>query len=43
VVENIVTGIESPLNLHCKRRTEKNYKKIAKGLEQKGFAYEENS
>jgi hypothetical protein len=38
VVENIVKGVESPLNLTGKRRTEKTCKKIAKGLKQKRFA-----
>jgi hypothetical protein len=38
MVENSVRGVESPLNLPCKRKMEKTYRRIIKGLEQKGLA-----
>jgi hypothetical protein len=36
VVENIVRGVEFPLNPPCKRRTERTCRRTTKGLEQKG-------
>jgi hypothetical protein len=38
VVENIVRGVEFPLNPPCKGRTERTCRKTTKGLEQKGLA-----
>jgi hypothetical protein len=38
VVENIVRGVESPLNPPCKRKMERTCRRITKGLEQKKLA-----
>jgi hypothetical protein len=38
VVENIVRGVESPLNPPCKRKMERTCRITTKDLEQKGFA-----
>jgi hypothetical protein len=41
VVKNIVKGVESLLNLPCKRKMERTCRRTTKGLEQKGFAKED--
>jgi hypothetical protein len=38
VIENIVRGVEFPLNPPCKRRTKRTCRKTTKGLEQKELA-----